>query len=127
MNNTIKFIRHKTKYIKTTFKYYYYHLKLMKNMRKITGRPSKLTRKNLDDLKKYFEKKRVCTVKELHEYIRDTFNVSYSEKEIRVILKKFNFNYYIILKKYTDENYYKEKIVNKLEYNKRVKFKSISQ
>ncbi|MEM0139254.1 MAG: helix-turn-helix domain-containing protein [Ferroplasma sp.] len=79
------------------------------------GRPSKLHRNEMIILEECIENKKVCTVNEIQTYIKDTFDVSYSSKEVREILRKFNLNYYPLLRKYTYESYYNEKIIKKFD------------
>ncbi len=85
-------------------------------VRSYMGRPSKLSENNMVLLKKSIEEKKMCTVNEVQKYIKERFNVSYSSKEVREILKKFNLNYYPLIRKYTYESYYNDKIIKKFEF-----------
>ena len=85
-------------------------------VRSYMGRPSKLSENNMILLKKCVAEKKMCTVNEVQRYIKEKFNVSYSSKEVREILKKFNLNYYPLIRKYTYESYYNDKIIKKFEF-----------
>ncbi len=85
-------------------------------VRSYMGRPSKLSESNMILLKKRIAEKKMCTVNEVQIYIKERFNVSYSSKEVREILKKFNLNYYPLIRKYTYESYYNDKIIKKFEF-----------
>ncbi len=84
-------------------------------VRSYMGRPSKLSGYNMVLLKQCIEDKKMCTVNEIQDYIKEKFDVSYSSKEVREILKKFNLNYYPLIRKYTYESYYNDKILKKFE------------
>ncbi len=81
--------------------------------RSYMGRPSKLHENDMAVLKVCIEEKKVCTVNEIQSFIKERFDVSYSSKEVREILRKFNLNYYPLLRKYTYSSYYNEKIIKK--------------
>jgi transposase len=85
-------------------------------VRTYMGRPSKLHESQMNILKNSIENKKVCTVHEVQKYIEEEFNVTYSSKEVREILRKFNLNYYPLLRKYTYASYYDEKIIKKFEF-----------
>ncbi|KPV45910.1 transposase [Acidiplasma aeolicum] len=85
-------------------------------LRTYMGRPPKLSKKDMETLRHCIENQKICNVKEVQEYIKEKFNVSYSSKEVREILKKFNLNYYLLLRKYTYESYYNEMINRKFEF-----------
>jgi transposase len=85
-------------------------------VRTYMGRPSKLHESQMNTLKNCIENKKVCTVHEIQEYIIDEFNVKYSSKEVREILRKFHLNYYPLLRKYTYPSYYNEKIIKKFDF-----------
>ncbi len=85
-------------------------------VRTYMGRPSKLHENQMSALRISIENKKVCTVHEIQEYIREEFNVTYSSKEVREILRKFNLTYYPLLRKYTYPSYYNEKIIKKFDF-----------
>ncbi|WP_337861133.1 helix-turn-helix domain-containing protein [Ferroplasma sp.] len=85
-------------------------------VRTYMGRPSKLHESQMNTLRNCVENKKVCTVHEIQEYIVDEFNVKYSSKEVREILRKFHLNYYPLLRKYTYPSYYDEKIIKKFDF-----------
>ncbi len=85
-------------------------------VRTYMGRPSKLSKKNMNALQESIENIKICTVSEVQNFIKEKFGVAYSSKEVREILKKFNLNYYPLLRKYTYESYYREKIMKKFEF-----------
>jgi transposase len=85
-------------------------------VRTYMGRPSKLHENQMCTLKNCIEEKKVCTVREIQKYIEEEFDVTYSSKEVREILRKFNLNYYPLLRKYTYASYYDEKIIKKFDF-----------
>jgi len=84
-------------------------------VKKCAGRHSKMSEYNMILLKQCIEDKKMCTVNEVRTLIKEKFDVNYSSKEIREILKKFNLNYYPLIRKYTYESYYNDKILKKFE------------
>jgi transposase len=85
-------------------------------VRTYMGRPSKLHENQMSALRSCVENKKVCTVHEIQQYIEEEFNVTYSSKEVREILRKFNLTYYPLLRKYTYPSYYNEKIIKKFDF-----------
>jgi len=57
------------------------------------GRPSYLSDQQKDKLKVLLEKKDNWTTKEVQELISKRFGVKYTQKQIRIILRKFGMNY----------------------------------
>jgi putative transposase len=57
------------------------------------GRPAKLTREQLDELKKYLEEKYITYTKEIQRYVFETYGIVYSLSQIRRILKKIGLPY----------------------------------
>jgi putative transposase len=57
------------------------------------GRPSKLTHSQKERLKEILEKGNNWTTKDVKLLISKKFGVDYSEKQIRIILRKFGMNY----------------------------------
>ncbi len=86
-------------------------------IRSYIGRPCKLSKEQIAELRDFIVRKKSCTVKEIKDYIKNRFDVDYSTKEIREILKKLGFVYYPLLRKYTYEEYYYEKVMKKFEMN----------
>ena len=57
------------------------------------GRPSKLSEEQKEEIINLLKQKNTWTTKEVRDLIREHFNVEYSLKQIRVILKKAGMNY----------------------------------
>lgn len=57
------------------------------------GRPSKLTDNELDELKELLEERDDWTTREVHQLIRDRFDVEYTERNVYKILRKLGMTF----------------------------------